>query len=220
MFGLPFTSRKNSNRSVRRNRTLSANLDPRKIPNNRPASRPATRSFLNSMRQKSKAVRNSMRTSSKAVRNSMRTTSKAVRNSMRTTRRALGTAINSMKLTHGARRRVRNRRDEARRNILEMEIKSVIERTSPKELKKELLRNLDEKINFRIHSGENFYTYYTCDRSTKNETMVDDYSYIINQMIYYTYYKYSPEIKNALREVKKEVDSRMHHCEPTERKRT
>jgi hypothetical protein len=188
-----------------RNRTLSANLDPRNIP----STRPATRSFRNSMRQKSKAVGNSMRT-----------TSKAVRNSMRTTRRAVGTAINSMKLTHGARRRVRNRRDEARRNILEREIKSVIERTSPKELKKELLRNLDKKINFRIHSGDNFYTYYTCDRSTKNETMVDDYSYIINQMIYSMYYDYSLEIKNVLREVKKEVDSRMHHCEPTERKHT
>jgi hypothetical protein len=196
MFGrfASMISTRNSNRSVRRNRTLSANLDPRKIP----STRPATRSFRNSMLQKSKAVRNSMRT----------------------TRTAVGTAINSMKLTHGARRRLRNRRDEARRNILEREIKSVIERTSPKDLKKELLRNLDEKINFKIHSGENFYTYYTCDRSTKNETMVDDYSYIINQMIYSMYYDYSLEIKNVLIKVKEEVDSRMHHCEPTERKRT
>ena len=188
-----------------RNRTLSANLDPRNIP----STRPATRSF-----------RNSMRTTRRAVRNSMRTTRTAVRNSMRTTRRAVGTAINSMKLTHGARRRVRNRRDEARRNILEREIvKSIKENKekTAKELKKELLRNLDEKINFRIHSGENFYTYYTCDRSTKNETMVDDYSYIINQMIYSTY---SLEIKNVLIKVKEEVDSRMHHCKPTERKRT
>jgi len=200
---------RNSTRSVRRNRTLSANLDPRNIP----ASRPATRSFRNSMRQKSKAVGNSMRT-----------TRRAVRNSMRTTRTAVGTAINSMKLTHGAIRRVRNRIDEARRKILEMEIKSVIKRTSPKDLKKELLRNLDEKINFRIHSGDNFYTYYTCDRSKKNETMVDDYSYIINQLSLSNFsnhgYGYSLEIKNALREVKEEVDSRMHHCERTERERT
>jgi hypothetical protein len=210
MFGrfASMIGKRNSNRYVRRNRTLSANLDPRNIP----STRPATRSFRNSMLQKSKALGNRMRT-----------TRTAVRNSMRTTRTAVGTAINSMKLTHGARRRVRNRRDEVRRNILEREIVKTIKENkekTAKDLKKELLRNLDEKINFRIHSGENFYTYYTCDRSTKNETMVDDYSYIINQMIYSMYYDYSLEIKNVLIKVKEEVDSRMHHCKPTERKHT
>ena len=197
-----------STRSVRRNRTLSANLDPRNIP----STRPATRSFRNSMRQKSKAVGNSMRT-----------TRRAVRNSMRSTRTAVGTAINSMKLTNGAIRRVRNRIDEARRNILESEIVNTIKENkekTPEELKKELLRNLDEKINFRIHSGDNFYTYYKCNRTKKNETMVDDYSYIINQLSLSNFYNYGYSLKNALREVKEEVDSRMHHCETTERKRT
>ena len=181
--------------SVRRNRTLSANLDPRKIPSRR--NRPANRSVLNSMRRASKAVRNSMHK----------------------TRGYVGSSINSMGLTRGARRRVINKRDQARRDILENEIKNVIQGKSSQDLKQELLRNLDKKINFKIHSGDNFYTYYTCDRSRQNETMVDDYSYIINQMSL-SNFSYSQEIKNILKEVKKEVDSRMHHCAPTDSRHT
>lgn len=187
MFSRVFTGTRRNSVQTRRNRSLSANLDPRKIPSR------SNRSVLNRMSRASNAVRNSMHKTKKYV----------------------GSSINSMRLTRGARRRDRNRRDQARRDILEIEINTVIQGKSSQELKQELIRNLDEKINFRIHSGNNFYTYYTCDRSTKNETMVNDYSYIINQLSL-SNFSYSTEIKNILKEVKKEVDSRLHYCAPTD----
>ena len=188
MFSRVFTGSRRNSVQTRRNRTLSANLDPRKIPNR--SNRPANRSFLNSMSRAGNAVRNSMHK----------------------TRRYVGSSINSMGLTRGARRRDRKRKSEIRYDILENEIVTTIKENSSQELKKELLRKLDEKLNFKTHYEEGYRPYSTCVRSEKNKTLLDDYIFVIGQL----YFTYGETTKKILEEVRKEAEFRTSYCAPTD----
>jgi vesicle coat complex subunit len=140
-------------------------------------------------------------------------------NSMRSALGRVGPAINSMGLTRGSKRRHRNRKSKIRYNILENEIVTTIEENqekTAKELKKELLRKLDEKLNFKTHSEEGYSTYHTCDRTEKNETLLDDYIFVTGQLSF----SYHGIIKQILKEVNKEAESRINYCTPTDPKHT
>jgi hypothetical protein len=200
MFGRTFTS-KSSNRSVRRNRTLSANLDPRKISNNRPASRhasrAATRSFLNSIRKTSKAVGNRMRTTSKAVGSRLG---------------SIVPAMNKRGLLPYSRIRNRRREDTRLRNNLESEIVRIIESNqgkSSEELKKELVHMLDKKIGFN-------HEYLHCYQSKENYKIASVFEDIIFKMYAYPDSEYR-DLKNILERVKKTADDRKYRCQPGER---
>jgi hypothetical protein len=146
-------------------------------------------------------------------------------NSMRSARRRVGSAlgrvgpaINSMRLSRGAKRRDRNRKSQIRYDILEREIVKTIKENqeNPKELKKELLRKLDEKLNFKTHYEEGYHPYSTCDETKENETLLDDYIFVTGQL----YFSYDGIIKQILEEVTKEAQFRITYCTPTDPKHT
>ena len=207
------------------NRTSSLNRPPKNLSRRNSAVRSARGSAVNRMRSASRGVGsavNRMRSASRGVGsavNRMRSASRGVGsvvNRMRSASRGVGSAINSLRLTSGAKRRHRNRRDRERRDILESEIKTMIEEKSSQELKEELLRNLDEKLKFKTHSEEGYHTYYTCDKTKENETLLDDYIFVIGQL----YFSYSGTIQQILKEVRREAEIRTNYCYRIESRHT
>jgi len=135
----------------------------------------------------------------------------SVGSSMRSALSRVGPAINSMRLTRGAKRRDRNRKSQIRYDILENEIVTTINETSPEKLKKELLRKLDEKLNFKTHYEDGYQT-YSCNETKENKTLLHDYIFVTGQL----YFMYDGIIQQILKEVKKQAEVRIEYCTPTE----
>jgi|688.fasta_scaffold293946_3 hypothetical protein len=138
----------------------------------------------------------------------------SVANSMRSALGRVGPAINSMGLTRSSKRRHRNRKNRIRYDILEKEIVTTIEENPANELKKELLRKLDEKLNFKTHYEEGYHPYSTCDQTEKNKILLDDYIFVTGQLSF----RYHGIIKEILTEVNKQAEARINYCTPTDQR--
>jgi len=193
-------------------RTLSLNRPPNSANrNNRTKSRRVMSKRASSLnRPPNSANRTRMNRLGSVVR-SVRRRAGSVGSSMRSALSRVGPAINSMRLTRGSERRHRNRKNKIRYDILENEIVKTINETPPEKLKKELLRKLDEKLNFKIHSEDDYQT-YSCNETEENKRLLHDYIFVTGQL----YFSYDGIIQQILKEVTKQAEVRILYCTPTE----